>query len=441
MKAMEKLTLDMVKGGAVVLLFSANTAFAQEIPEFEDPIKLSTTVNSAEEESLPLLSPDGNTLYFVKTTFKTSEDGGVEELGSQNIMYSEKSGENWGAAKEDISLNNKENNAVTGISADGNTLYLLDAYEGKKEQSKGISWSKNSGGKWSDPETVPIDIKIQGYSYGFYVTPEEDLVIISIIGENTVGEEDLYISTKSGGSWSTPVHLGASVNSKGYEISPYLSPDRKHMYFASNGHGGMGNCDIFMCTRQDESWTNWSIPVNMGDKINSAGFDAYFTMTADSVAYFSSSRGGGYADIYTTKIVPPPPPPIEPVEPDTPVVVEPVEPDPPKTFEKKIYFELNSSLVDSEAKKTLDEVIAKLKEDSNKKVEINSYADVRATIDYNIWLTKRRADKTKAYLKSKGISSSRISTNWHGEKDPACPKEDCSEDQHRLSRRTTLVVK
>jgi outer membrane protein OmpA-like peptidoglycan-associated protein len=116
---------------------------------------------------------------------------------------------------------------------------------------------------------------------------------------NTLGLEDIYISTReSNDTWGRPINLGSAINSRGFEISPFLSEDGTALYFASNGHGGLGDADIYCSYRQDESWTSWSKPENMGPPFNSTKFDAYLSKNKKGDFFISSNRGGKYSDIY-----------------------------------------------------------------------------------------------------------------------------------------------
>ena len=130
-------------------------------------------------------------------------------------------------------------------------------------------------------------------------------IIISQNGPKSFGEEDLYVSEKSSSGWSNPVHMGNVINSTGFEISPFLSESKDTLFFSSNGMGGEGDADIFYSVRQG-SWTQWSVPVNLGAPINSAKFDAYFTYSGGQV-YWSSNRSNVRSDIYTASILAPPP--------------------------------------------------------------------------------------------------------------------------------------
>jgi len=137
---------------------------------------------------------------------------------------------------------------------------------------------------------------------GAYVSPDQTIMIISMNGPDSRGREDLYISLKNEkGEWTKPKNMGATINSSGFEMSPFLSPNKRRLYFASSGHPGLGNGDIFYSDRLYDSWEIWSAPKNLGDQVNSKSFDAYFAIYGDSVGYFSSNRGK-QMDLYKVSV-------------------------------------------------------------------------------------------------------------------------------------------
>ena len=73
--------------------------------------------------------------------------------------------------------------------------------------------------------------------------------------------------------------MGGVINSTLEESSPFLSCDNKTLYFASKGHNGLGGYDIFMSERLDDSWTNWSVPMNLGPAVNGPMDDEFFSIT------------------------------------------------------------------------------------------------------------------------------------------------------------------
>jgi hypothetical protein len=117
------------------------------------------------------------------------------------------------------------------------------------------------------------------------------------------GEEDLYITIKDAkGNWSKVKNLGPAINSTGFEIAPFLSADKQRLYFSSSGHDGYGDSDIYFSDRLYSSYETWSTPRNLGQTINTTGFDAYFSIYGDSLAFFSSNRNGGRSELYSTKV-------------------------------------------------------------------------------------------------------------------------------------------
>jgi hypothetical protein len=309
--------------GFLAISFLFATAH-EELITYGEASQLPTSINSSQEDIMPLVSSDGQTLFFVR-------DEGEETKTGQNIFRSTKTKNDWSEATIKTShLNNKQNNAVVGISKDGNTLYLVDAYKKYNDTNQGIAISKLDGKKWSKPEYIEISGMnyLANHFYGFYVNPEETVMLLSMVSEHGKGKEDLHISLKEGDScWSTPKSLGENVNSEGYEMSPFLTPDNKRIYFSSNGFGGEGDADVFYIDKLGDDWFTWGNPINLGTNVNSTGFDAYFSIGQDNLAYFSSNRNDGQNDIFTTQIT------IEVIG-EEPVVEEPVVEEPIETETK-----------------------------------------------------------------------------------------------------------
>ena len=74
------------------------------------------------------------------------------------------------------------------------------------------------------------------------------------------------------------------------EFSPFLAADNKTLFFASEGHGSYGSSDIFYTKRLDDTWQNWTDPINIGPEVNTASFEAYYSIPASGeYAYFVST--------------------------------------------------------------------------------------------------------------------------------------------------------
>jgi hypothetical protein len=266
--------------------------------EFYDVSKL-PVINSPAEEGMPLLTADGSKLFFTRALFKGNEGG---EYGGEDIWFSESKTGKWTVPSNDFaSLNNRKNNVVVGMGADGKAIYFTDG--SRSQRMNGVFKTQNTGSGWSRPQLMLIP-GIDNLDFiGFYVAPDEDVIFLSMKNSDSHGNEDLYYSMKDkAGLWIKPKNLGATINSAGFEISPFLSADKKRLYFASDGHRGEGDADIFYSERLYDSWETWSVPVNLGPLINSKKFDAYFSIYGDSICFFSSNRDSEYADIFSGKV-------------------------------------------------------------------------------------------------------------------------------------------
>ncbi len=297
-----------------------NNSYSQN-PElyFDDPVKMDVHINSPSEEDFPLMSHDGKRLFFNRTLHPENTGG---TWAGQDIWYTEKDslGE-WTTATNklpmmvDDYINDEYNNAVVGVSMNGDTLYLLNHYHHHKKHhfhhhaktEPGLSYAVWQDTAWSAPiEMANPKLDFVGKHYGLFMNTSADILLISENSVNSLGLEDLYVCLKKeGNNWTEPIHLGDVINSTGFEISPFLSNDRKTLYFASNRPGGEGSCDVYFSTRLDDTWTNWSEPVNMGDKINSSGFDAYFSISDDNHILFIRNLDTLTADIFIANIVEP----------------------------------------------------------------------------------------------------------------------------------------
>jgi hypothetical protein len=291
----------MVRSVAIVLfLLSVVYSSRGQMLDFTGLTKLPSSVNSAGEESTPLLSTDGSRLYFVRSFYNGNLGG---NFGGQDVWVSDLSKGTWKVATNRLeNINTKGNNVLIGLNRDGRTIYILNT--SPSEKLNGIYFAKLKGhNEYAEPEFVPIPGIENEDFVGMFVSSDYDVIFISMRGSDSRGEEDIYICTKDrSGAWTKPRNMGPTINSNGFEISPFLSADKKRLYFSSNGLGGAGDADVFYSERLYNSWETWSAPVNLGPVVNSKKFDAYFSIYGDSIAYFTSNRDQQLSDIYQVKV-------------------------------------------------------------------------------------------------------------------------------------------
>lgn len=274
-------------------------------------------VNSPGEEVAPVISPDGKTLYFTRNNYK----GNIGSPDRQDVWVSTLTGSGASAQwSEAINLgppiNTPGDNAVSSLSLDGRTMYLLNVYTPDGNLNFGLSKSIKTRIGWSTPTECKImdnyslksGLKDEAAFAEFAIGPEGNVIIMAVRRQDTEGERDLYVSFLQPDkvNWSRPRSLGKTLNTADFESSPFLAADNRTLYFTSAGHPGFGSGDIFVSRRLDDTWTNWSEPENLGPAINTPEWDGYFTIpAAGDYAYLSSSANSlGEDDIFRLKLFP-----------------------------------------------------------------------------------------------------------------------------------------
>jgi outer membrane protein OmpA-like peptidoglycan-associated protein len=279
----------------------AKINLSDDVIEMNNPENLGKNINSPYSELAPVIAPDGKTIYFTRERHP-------ENIGVQNIWYAEidKNGNFQQAKLIGSPLNTRYNNFAISILPDGNSMLVGNVYRRDGGAESGFSMTYKKGNEWSFPEAVKVRNFFSSGGKGSYCLASSGKVLLSSIQRNGgYGGNDIYVSfLQDDGIWSEPRNLGPDINTVDREDSPFLSADGVTMYFSSSGHPGYGSSDIFMSKRLDETWQRWSEPVNLGPKINTPEWDAYFTITASGdYAYFVSSQNTiGNEDIFRVKL-------------------------------------------------------------------------------------------------------------------------------------------
>jgi len=175
----------------------------------------------------------------------------------------------------------------------------------KKTMGCELYSSKKEGNTWSEPELLPFFPLDEGddstqLTVGHpALSADGKTLVFASDAAGGKGGRDLWASKFDAEKkrWGAPVNL-ASVNTPGNEMYPFIHNDGT-LYFASDGHMGMGGLDIFMADAQGDSWVNVT---NLRAPINSSGDDFAIIFEKDQEkGFFSSNRadGKGSDDIYS----------------------------------------------------------------------------------------------------------------------------------------------
>lgn len=258
-------------------------------------------VNSAYDEQHPVITPDGNKLFFTRANHPDNV-GGTTDKG--DIWQSTLTGNSWSTPMQaGTVINNSKWNGVLGFSSNGTVMLLHHHYQDNKQ---GLSISQKTSNGWTSPVVLKIPYFLNRSTFqSGSISSDGQLIVLSIESYNTKGGEDIYVLfRKRNGTWSDPKNLGRMINTPYQELSPYIAEDNKTLFFASNGHiNSKGSFDIYRTTRKDDTWTNWSVPENVGQEINSEGRESsyqYFSNTGIAV-YVSTLDSDGYGDFKSVK--------------------------------------------------------------------------------------------------------------------------------------------
>lgn len=275
---------------------------------------LGPTINSIYDEVLPVISPDGKTLYVDRKNHPQNYRKAGARLDSNNIdniWYSTQDASgNW-LPLQNIGpmLNNGFGSFASSVTPDGNTLLIGGRYEPVGNEGTGAFglWlTHRIAGGWSYPKQVIVQDYYTNAAYvEFCLSNNGRTIILSLDRKDSYGKKDLYVSfLQPDGTWSTPKNLGSDVNSSADEATPFLAADGKTLYFASDGFAGYGSMDMFITRRLDSTWQRWSEPENLGPQLNTPGWDAYYTVPASGeYAYFVSTENSyGMGDIFRVKL-------------------------------------------------------------------------------------------------------------------------------------------
>jgi outer membrane protein OmpA-like peptidoglycan-associated protein len=268
---------------------------------------LSDAVNSPALETYPIISSDGNILYFARLGDKNN----IGDPAKTDIWYSTKLPDGtWTVAKNiGRPLNNQSHNFVSSITADVNTLLIANTYNSDGTSAgDGVSLSHYRINGWE----VPKRIQIEGFTnsnefVSYFLASDGKTMLMSTEMPDSHGGLDIYVSfIKADKTWTRPLNIGKTINTFQGEATPYLGSDGKTLYFASQGHLGYGSYDIFMTKRLDDTWLNWSKPINLGPRVNSLFADLSFSIPASGdVAYTYVFRNETNAtDIYSIALAP-----------------------------------------------------------------------------------------------------------------------------------------
>jgi OmpA-OmpF porin, OOP family len=268
---------------------------AQDFSQRYELVKMDKMVNTFHHEAAPVISPDGSTLYFF---VQDHPENSMGKDDTQDIWVSRKDANGAWTAAEHLRnpFNIHRSNQVFTVFDDG-SLFIRG---GRTKGEKGFSLVTN--GSIRELDVKDFKNMNKGRFYGASMSSDMKHMLLYFSEKENNPNSDLYVShVQADGSWSRPAMLKLSTSTD--DLGPYIAPDQKTLYFASarQGQGRQGGTDIYKTTRLDDTWTNWSEPMNLGRPINTSALDYYFTIDRAGNVFTSRANKameGGQLDLY-----------------------------------------------------------------------------------------------------------------------------------------------
>jgi len=355
-------------------------------------------------------------------TAEMTEEGELSDI----VLFSDK-------------INTDEHESSAAFSKDGQVVYFDRNSENRVKNEEGIRVAhikifraEMIDGEWSNIEALPFTSDQYSTEHPSLSADGSKLYFASDM-PGSEGSFDIYVvDVNEDGTYGEPENLGTGINTPHREQFPYISEEGV-LYFASDGHQGFGNLDIY------RSEGNFSEAQNLGNTVNSGHDDFAFVINEENQkGYFASNRRGS-DNLYVFTREDYVPPVVEFDDRETNL----------ETGRQQlrnvgnIYFAFDKSTIKEESKPTLDKVVNIMNKYPELLIEIGSHADARGSDKYNMALSERRAASTLEYLVENGIDRSRLTSRGYGE---SMPLNDCTQptgctaEQYAKNRRSEFTI-
>ncbi len=241
------------------------------------PEELSDTVNQFILQYFPALTGDGETLLF--TGLKPEND---EDL----FICTYKNGR-WGSpVSVSDKINTADNEGTGTLSADGRTLVFTACNRREGYGSCDLYISHKVGEEWEKPKNLGIVVNSPYWESQPALSPDGQLLYFISDRPGGVGGRDIWYTTlQPNGEWEKATNLDKTINTPFDEASPFLYANGRTLFFASEGHEGLGGYDLFFT---DSTAIGWQPPQNIGYPINTSDNQVALVITADGkYGYYS----------------------------------------------------------------------------------------------------------------------------------------------------------
>ena len=263
----------------------ASADFAQEKianPLPFSPKPVSPKINRKEYvQDFPVLTADQNAMFFTAVPKKE-----IKYQTGEDIFVSFKKDNEWGEPMP-LSINTQANEGTCTISADGKILVFTSCQGRKSFGNCDLYISERIGNEWSEPANMGENINSPYWDSQPSLSADgRTLYFVSNRGKKN--NHDIFVSYRnSQGDWTPAQPLPPPINTPKDEFSPFIHANGKTLFFASDGHIGMGGLDLYSSDFENNQWTS---PKNLGYPINNHLDQISIFVTADGKKGYYGDR-------------------------------------------------------------------------------------------------------------------------------------------------------
>ncbi len=290
---------------------SCQLAMDWEVKPTRYKVALMPIINSRYSDFSPAFGNKNYTEIYFASSRKGSAGGGVDERTGESFMdiYKTRIGKKakWSSPIPEMeTINSDANEGPMYLNKRGSAMYFTKCkVEKKKQLGCDIYVSQRKGKLWTEAKKLQIKVD-SGVTVGHpAVSVDESTIFFSSDQTGGYGGKDIWVVQKiKRNQWSDPMNLGPAINTSGDEMFPFLHSDGT-LYFASDGHIGMGGLDILKSS--PDSNLSFTSVINLKSPINSPADDFGMIIEKDGErGYFTSNRAGGKGgdDIYQFELPP-----------------------------------------------------------------------------------------------------------------------------------------
>jgi outer membrane protein OmpA-like peptidoglycan-associated protein/Tol biopolymer transport system component len=285
--------IDKAREGLLRCNFAIN---ALKNPVDFNPVNLGPSVNTAGDEYWPSISADEQTLVITRLVKSEELPGKVQE----DFYISKWQDDGWEVMKSAGSpLNTSDNEGAQTLSGDGRYMVFTACNRKDGLGRCDLYFTVKEGDKWSTPRNIGSPVNTKYRETQPSLSSDGRTLFFSSDRPGGTGLHDIWVSTRNeNDQWLPPENLGNTVNTRGIEMSPFIHPDNRSLYFSSDGHLGLGGYDLFVARK--DSLGKWQNAVNLGYPINTHRDEIGLVVNSrgDKAYYASDVNKANGKDIY-----------------------------------------------------------------------------------------------------------------------------------------------